>query len=102
MAPHLAYDRERGVMPGQHNDKPDTRDPIARIEARVEELTARREWTPEEIDALVSMIALWRGFKAMGFVLSSLKQIGIWIMAFTAFVVAFRAGLLDWLGITGK
>lgn len=91
-----------GHQPNGGAQPTDIRDPIARIEARVEELQQRRDWSPEEIDALVSMIALWRGFKAMGFVLSSLKQIGIWIMAFSAFVIAFRSGLLDWLGIAPK
>lgn len=84
-------------MPG-HQPNGD-RSPDVRIEDRLQVLEDRQEWVPDEIELLREMIAVWRGVKAMRFVLGSLKQIGIWIMAFSAFVIAFRSGLLDWLGV---
>lgn len=103
MAPRLVFDRDNDPMPGTNHDADDSaRTPIERIEKRVDDLRLRKEWTPEEIEALVSMIALWRGFKALGFLFGSVKQILIWIGVFAAGVIALRSGLLDWLGIGAK
>lgn len=101
MAPRLIYDRDTALMPGPTPEHDDL-NPIDRLELRVDELRRRREWTPDEIEALVSMIALWRGFKALGFLFGSIKQILIWIGVFAAGVIALRSGLLDWLGLGGK
>lgn len=89
-------------MPSQSN-RDDERSAIEQLEQRVHELKqgfdARRDWTSAEIEALDAMISMWRGFKALGFLMGSVKTIIIWIGVFAAALIAFRSGILDWLGL---
>lgn len=74
---------------------------LKKLEEIVKGLEARKNWSHEDVQVIDRMIVAYRGLMTLGFLFGAAKQALIWIAAFSAAVVAVRAGLLEWLGIGG-
>lgn len=53
----------------------------------------------DDVAELREALDLYRGFKAMGVIGSALKRMIIWIGIVAGGIVAFKAGLVDWLTV---
>lgn len=86
-------------MPTPHEKEAE--EAIAKLEAVVTDIKTRYRWTEEDVKVIDQMIQAFKGWLALGWFFSVIKNALIWIGIFSAGVVAIRAGLLEWLGLSG-